>query len=216
MFKLNETNSVANQFLAELRDITVQGDSMRFRHNLRRLGSLLAYEISKELEYEEKEITTPLTTASIPMISAQPILMTILRAGVPFYDGFLEIFDKAYSGFIGAYRRKNEDVPDGFDIYLGYSAFPDITDKELIVIDPMLATGASLAKSLDKILEFGTPKKIHVAATIAAPEGVEYVLKNISAPIKIWTCALDEKLDEHKYIVPGLGDAGDLAYGEKL
>ncbi|BDD05894.1 uracil phosphoribosyltransferase [Aureibacter tunicatorum] len=216
LFILNQQPSIADQFLAELRDVRVQHDSMRFRNNLRRLGHLIAYEISKELDYTEKTINTPLAQANVKTLENQPILMTILRAGLPYYEGFRDVFDKSYSGFIGAYRRANEEAPDGFDIYLGYSAFPDITDKEIIVVDPMLATGASLCKSLNKVLEFGTPKMIHISATLAAPEGVEYLKKELNAPFKLWLCALDEKLNEKAYIYPGLGDAGDLAFGEKL
>ncbi|BDD10742.1 uracil phosphoribosyltransferase [Fulvitalea axinellae] len=216
IFSLNESASVANQFLAELRNVEVQNDSMRFRKNLKRLGVLMAYEISKSLKYEKKEFTTPLAKTEIPVLEHQPILLPILRAGLPYYEGFLDVFDKSYSGFIGAYRRKADDAPDGFDIYLGYSAFPDMTDKELIIIDPMLATGQSLAKSLNKVLEFGKPKMVHIAAVLSSPEGVEYLANNVEAPCRLWTCAMDEKLNEKAYIVPGLGDAGDLAYGEKL
>ena len=214
-FILNQTKSIANQFLRELRDINIQGDSMRFRKNLERLGSLLAYEISKDLEYENVLVSSPLGTSSIPIVKEQPILLTILRAGVPFYDGFLNVFDQSDSGFIGAYREVNPNLPHSFDIFLGYSATPKLKDKEVIIIDPMLATGASLVKSINELVKFGKPKKIHVAVTLAAPEGIEYLKENIDIPTKLWTCAVDEKLDEQAYIVPGLGDAGDLAFGAK-
>ncbi|WP_018692422.1 uracil phosphoribosyltransferase [Algicola sagamiensis] len=216
LFILNQNRSVANEFLAELRDVNVQGDSMRFRRNLRMLGNLLAYEVSKSLNYETQQVATPLGTAAIDRIESQPILLTILRAGLPFYDGFLDIFDKAYSGFIGAYRRHDETAEDGFDIYLGYSAFPDISGRDIIVVDPMLATGKSLAKSLNKILEMGQPRSIKIVAVIAAPEGVSYLQENVQSDVEIYLAAMDEKLNEKAYIVPGLGDAGDLAYGEKL
>ena len=216
IFILDKTNSVANQFLSELRDIETQKDSMRFRKNLERLGFLLAYEISKELDYKNKTTQTPLGISEIPLIQEQPILLTILRAGLPFYNGFLEVFDKAGSGFIGAYRKPNKDSKDGFDIFLGYSALPSIEGKEIILIDPMLASGASIVKSIKELLKLGTPKKIHLAITLCAPEGIEYLKTNTNTNVKLWTCALDEKLNEHAYIIPGLGDAGDLSFGSKL
>ncbi|SIS79996.1 uracil phosphoribosyltransferase [Belliella pelovolcani] len=216
MFILNQQNSIANTYLAEIRNVEVQHDRLRFRKNIERLGELLAYEISKSLSFKQTSITTPLKDTSINLISDQPILISVLRAAMPFYQGFLNIYDHADSGFIGAYRT--EEVKGGAEIEISllYQAAPNIDGKEVILIDPMLATGKSFLKSIENLQKNGLPKMIHIASVIAAPEGVAYLEQNIKLPYKLWTCALDEKLNSNSYIVPGLGDAGDLAFGEKL
>lgn len=179
------------------------------------MGEILAYEMSKSLEYVEKTITTPLTEAKVKVLSEQPVLIPILRAAVPFFDGVLNFFDHADAGFIGAYRS-NDFIRTG-EIQLGYSALPEVNDRVLILIDPMLATGKSLVDTTNQILEQGTPKHIHIITLIATPAGIEFVDKNLnSVPSDIWCGAIDKELNEKAYIIPGLGDAGDLAYGTKL
>ncbi|GAB5524038.1 MAG: uracil phosphoribosyltransferase [Roseivirga sp.] len=213
MFALNQENSVANNFLAELRDTRLQQDRLRFRTNLKRLGHLLAYEISKTFSFESKVITTPLADTTIPLMSDDLVLIPIMRAALPFYEGFLEVFDQAGAGFIGAWR-----VEEGADVeaVLNYQAAPDLTGKTVIVIDPMLATGKSLVKTVDSLMSHGTPKSLHLASVIAAPEGIDHLKKSLSMDYHLWTCAVDEKLNDQSYIVPGLGDAGDLSFGTKL
>jgi len=213
MFILSNHTSIANQFIAELRNIHVQKDRMRFRKNLERLGEILAYEISKTMDSRKIEIETPLAFTTMEVPCPTPVIVAVLRASLPFYQGFLNFFDNAESGFIGAFREeKGEEI----SINLGYHASPDITDKELILADPMLATGKSIIKSVDTLLSHGTPKMIHIAAAFAAPEGIEYLKTNLNIPFKLWVGAVDERLNSQSYIVPGLGDAGDLAFGEKL
>ncbi len=214
MFILNKTQSIADNFLSEIRDQSVQHDRLRFRHNLKRLGSLLAYEVSKDLQFTNESIQTPLTETTVSVMSDDIVIISILRAAIPFGEGFLDIFDKAEVGFIGAARQ--EANGNEIEIALDYKAAPDLAGKTLIIVDPMLATGKSLVKSINKLLTNGTPKIIHLASVIAAPEGIEYITKNLSLDFRIWTCAVDEKLNELSYIVPGLGDAGDLAFGPKL
>lgn len=210
---LTDTPSLANHYVAELRDVSVQGDSMRFRRNLERLGELLAYEISKTLPYQKTTITTPLSTTDTFLLAEQPVLATILRAGLPLYQGMLNYFDKAYSTFVGAYRVEEENTE--LQINMEYLASTDLHDKILILADPMLATGRSLVKSYKGMLRHGKPVQVHIAAAIAAPEGVAYLQQEIPEAT-IWLGALDERLNERSYIVPGLGDAGDLAFGPKI
>lgn len=213
MFILSHTSSIANQFLAELRNISIQNDRMRFRRNLERLGEVMAYEISKEMEFHTVAIQTPLTETTAEVLVQQPIVIPILRAAMPFFQGVLNYYDQADCGFVGAYRKEAEaDV----DIEFGYMAAPDIDGKEIILVDPMLATGKSFIKSIDNLLKYGTPSKLHIVAVIASPEGIAYIEKNLALPHKFWLCSLDEGLNGKYYIVPGLGDAGDLAYGSKL
>ncbi|MDE0558721.1 uracil phosphoribosyltransferase [Algoriphagus sp. NF] len=214
MFVLSETPSIASQFLSELRDRNIQTDSMRFRTNLRRLGNILAYELSKNLEYKAVEIETPLMKTNVLQLDEQVVLVSVLRASLPFYQGFLDFFDKAENGFIGAYRQ--EGNKDDLEINLGYYASPDLEGKTLIIIDPMLATGKSFIKSLESLFINGKPRKIHIAAVVAAPEGLAYIKENLSIPHQVWIGALDQGLNEQAYILPGLGDAGDLAFGPKL
>jgi uracil phosphoribosyltransferase len=213
MFILSDQPSIANQFLAELRDIYTQQDRMRFRKNLERLGELLAYEVSKTLSYQTKEVQTPLQSTQMELPVDQVVLVAVLRAALPFYQGFLNSFDQAESGFIGAFRQE-----DGGEIgvNLGYHASPQLDNKVLILVDPMLATGTSCVTALKTLLEHGNPKAIHIVAAFAAPEGVEYLSSHLNVSYSLWLGTLDEKLNSKSYIVPGLGDAGDLAFGEKL
>ena len=207
-------NSVANNFMAEIRDIEVQNDRLRFRKNLSRLGEILAYEMSKSLDFNEKNIKTPLTSMKQKVIDDQPVLISIMRAGMPFFDGVQRFFDHADAGFVGAYRAS--DFSTSNHIELSYFAVPDINEKILVIADPMLATGKSVVDSIAQLKKFGTPRKIFLLAVIAAPEGIKFVEDNLDVPIALWCGAIDEKLNDKAYIVPGLGDAGDLAYGPKL
>lgn len=212
---LSEKNSILNHFLGEIRDVNVHKDSMRFRRNIERIGEIIAYELSKELEYKAVEIQTPLGIKKTTQIANAIVLCSILRAGLSMHLGFLNYFDQAENGFISAYRHHpNND--DFFEIKVEYQAIADITDKCLLLIDPMLATGQSIVAVYKRLMERGTPKAIHIAVTIAAPEGIAYLKQHLPNNCHLWIGALDEKLDEHSYIVPGLGDAGDLAYGIKL
>ncbi|WP_057938443.1 uracil phosphoribosyltransferase [Algoriphagus resistens] len=214
MFVLSDTPSIANRFLREMRDIRIQGDRMRFRRNLERMGEIMAYEISKSFDYVSEEIETPLTSTSTLTLNEQPIIISVMRASLPFYNGFLNYFDQAGSGFIGAFR--DESQPGEITVQLGYHASPTVEERIIILADPMLATGKSLVESIQTILSHGTPKHIHIAAVIAAPEGIKYLKENVTCPYSLWLGAIDEKLNHQSYIVPGLGDAGDLAFGPKL
>lgn len=214
MFALNKENSVANNFLAELRDIHMQKDRLRFRNNLKRLGCLLAYEVSRKLTYQDLTVQTPLAQVKVPVMADQVVIIPILRAALPFYEGFLEVFDQAEAGFIGAWRIHGKD--DSVDADLNYQAAPNLAGKTVIVVDPMLATGKSLAKTVNSLLEHGKPEALHLASVIAAPEGIDYLNRTLTVDYELWTCAVDEKLNKNAYIVPGLGDAGDLAFGPKL
>lgn len=213
MFILNQVNSIANGMLKELRDKKIQQDRTRFRQNVEKLGSILAYEISKHLPYKTEKVETPLGTSTLQVLTEQPVLITVLRAGLPFFQGFQYLFDQADSGFIGAYRKENGEA---IAINLEYLAAPDLTGKQLIMIDPMLATGKSFVKSIEALLSHGKPAHVHIAALVAAPEGITFLKEKLQLPYSIYTCALDEKLNAQSYIVPGLGDAGDLCFGEKL
>ncbi len=211
---LGQANSLFNQFLSELRDQNIQQDRMRFRRNLERIGEIFAYEISKELEYEEKEVVTPLGTAKMRLLKEQPLLATILRAGLPLHEGMLNYFDQANNGFVSAYRKYDKE--EDFVIKLDYVSAPSIKDTVLIISDPMLATGGSLVASIKGLIEKGNPKKIHVVSVLASNEGIENLKKTFSKwEMTIWTGAIDDELTAKAYIVPGLGDAGDLAYGKK-
>ena len=211
---LTDTNSIANHFIAEMRDVTIQKDAMRFRKNMERLGEILAFEISKTLNYQLTTIQSPLAETTTNLLSEQPVLVTILRASLPFHQGFLTIFDRAENAFIGAYRGKHR--PDEtFDIQMDYLASPDLSDKTIILIDPMLATGKSLLKSYEALLTYGKPARVIIAAIIAAPEGLQFLQESIPNA-EYFVGTVDEKLNHKFYIVPGLGDAGDLSYGEKL
>ena len=213
IFSLSEHNSIANQFLAELRDKNVQSDRSRFRGNMKKLGQLMAYEISKKLAFHERIVETPLGESSVKVPVNQPVLLTVMRAGIPYFDGFLDYYNASECGFVGAYR---EESSEEIVIHLDYVAAPDVEGKDVIVIDPMLATGKSFIRAVQAIMKRGTPAHIYIAALVAAPEGIEYVEQNLTVPFSIFTCAVDENLNHQYYIVPGLGDAGDLSYGVKL
>lgn len=210
---LNRQNSVANQYLLELRDKNVQQNRARFRKNIERLGELMAYEISQKFQYASKNVQTPLGTAAVNMPVDNPVLITVLRAGLPYFIGFQNIFGEADCGFIGAYRKESET---NLTITLDYLATPTLEGRTIILVDPMLATGQSVIKAVNALMKHGKPKHVHIAALVAAPEGVELLNKNLTVPHDVWTWALDEKLNDLHYIVPGLGDAGDLSFGEKL
>lgn len=211
---LGATNSIFNQFIAELRDAEIQQDRMRFRRNLERIGEIFAYEISKTFSYKPYEVTTPLGVAEMQLFDEQPILATILRAGLPLHQGLLNFFDKADNAFITAYRKY--DKSEAFDIRVEYISSPDISDKILILSDPMLATGASVAKTLKSMLTIGTPRHIHIVSALASVEGIEYIKRHFSlGNLTIWVGGVDDELTAQAYIVPGLGDAGDLAFGKK-
>ena len=218
MFILNQQNSIANHFLAEIRDVNHQQDRLRFRKNLERLGEIMAYEVSKALQYDVQSVKTPLKAVQLDLLEQQPILISVLRASLPFFHGFLNYFDNADSGVIGAFRKppSPNDGNHEIEIDLKYLAAPSIEGKTLIIIDPMLATGKSFMKSVDSLLGHGTPSQIEIVTTIAAPEGLAYIKKKLKLPHRCWTCALDEELNSKSYIIPGLGDAGDLAFGPKL
>jgi uracil phosphoribosyltransferase len=210
---LNRQDSVANQYLLELRDKTIQQNRARFRKNVERLGELMAYEISKKFEYASSQVTTPLGVSTVHVPKNNPVLITVLRAGLPYFIGFQNIFGEADCGFIGAYRKESEA---NLTIALDYLATPSLEDRTVILVDPMLATGQSVIKAVNALLKHGKPKHVHVAALVAAPEGVALLNQNLAISHEVWTWALDEKLNEQHYIVPGLGDAGDLSFGEKL
>lgn len=212
---LSEKNSILNHFLSQIRDVNVQKDSMRFRRNIERIGEIMAYEMSQSFDYESIDVPTPLGLKNTTKISDQLVLCSILRAGLTLHQGFLNYFDNAENGFISAYRHHpNHD--DYFDILVEYQAIADLNGKNVLLLDPMLATGQSIVAVFNKLMERGSPKEIHIAVIIAAPEGISYLEKNLPSNCHLWIAALDEKLNEKSYIIPGLGDAGDLAYGNKL
>jgi uracil phosphoribosyltransferase len=207
-------NSILNQFIAELRDIEVQKDSLRFRYNLERLGEIFAYEISRKLVYETKEVVTPLGIANVPVLTEYPVLATILRAGLPFHQGFLNFFDKSENAFISAFRRHHKDGT--FSINLEYASVTEIENKVVILCDTMLASGSSMVLAYRELISHGKPKHTHIVAAVTNVEGLEYVKKNISKnDITLWVGAIDDEMTAQSYIVPGLGDAGDLAFGKK-
>ncbi|MES2545384.1 MAG: uracil phosphoribosyltransferase [Bacteroidota bacterium] len=212
---LSENNSVLNHFLGQIRNIEIQKDQLRFRRNLERIGEIMAYEISKELKYKSIAIHTPLGSKNTTEIDNPIVLCSILRAGLPLHNGFLNYFDAAENGFVSAYRhhKENEAV---FDILVEYKAIPSLENKNLILIDPMLATGKSMVAVFEKLLDNEKTNEIHIAVVIAAPEGIEFLKTNLPSHCHLWIAAIDEKLNEKDYIVPGLGDAGDLAFGNKL
>lgn len=212
VINLSEQNSLVNTWVAELRDVTVQTDRMRFRRNLQRIAEIAAYEISKLLDWETYDVETPLGSSPAIRLKKQPVLATILRAGLPMHEGLLNYFDKADNAFISAYRKHHRD--GSFEIKLEYVSCPDLDGKVLIIADPMLATGASLVKTIEELVGEGSPAQIHIVCAIACTVGIEYVHRN--APnVKIWCGDIDDELTAKGYIVPGLGDAGDLAYGPK-
>lgn len=212
--ELVKQHSVAGQFLAELRDVGVQGDPMRFRRNLERIGEVIAYELSRTLEYEMREVTTPLGVAQVAALREQPVLATILRAGLPMHQGMLNYFDRADNAFVSAYRKHRKGT-DAFDIEVEYLSSPSLEDRIVVLCDPMLATGQSMVLVYRALLKLGRPKALHVVSAIASAEGLEYAKLHLPAGTRFWIGAVDEEMTAQSYIVPGLGDAGDLAYGRK-
>lgn len=210
---LNHNNSILNRFIAEIRDAIIQKDRMRFRRNLERIGEIAAVEISRKMNYEAKEVVTPLGIANVQLPKDLPVLATILRAGLPMHQGLLNYFDDADNAFISAYRKHHKD--GSFDIRLEYVSSPDLNNRLVILSDPMLATGQSIVMTYKAMLEKGRPSHTHIVAALASTEGVEYVKKHLPQGITLWIGAVDEELTAQSYIVPGLGDAGDLAFGEK-
>ena len=213
---LCDQHSLVSHFMRQLRDRNIQQDRMRFRANVHRLGQIMAYEISKRLDYNIIATETPLATAQTPVISSQLVVATILRAGLALHDGFLSYFDTAENAFVSAYRQYR-DGSDEFDVHIEYLASPSIEGKTLIITDPMLATGRSMELAYRALITRGMPAHIHVASVIATDQAVDWVKQTLPADrTTIWTCDLDHVLNAHSYIVPGLGDAGDLLYGEQL
>lgn len=214
VINLGQKNSVLNKFVAQMRDREIQKDSMRFRRNLERVGEIFAYEISQTLNASAKDVVTPLGIASVPVYDDRLVVATILRAGLPLHQGILNFFDDAQNAFVAAYRKY--DKGEGFHIEIEYASTPDLTDKVLILADTMLATGASLEVALNKLWDEGEPMHTHLVCPIASAYAVEYLQKNLPADkVTLWVATIDEELTSHSYIVPGLGDAGDLAYGIK-
>lgn len=216
VINLSEHNSVLNHFLREIRDVNIQGDSLRFRTNIERIGEVMAIEMSKTLHYEQTDVQTPLGIAPVNLISEKLVLATILRAGLPLYQGFLHVFDRAENAFLSAYRRVNE--AGKLEIVAEYMAAPSMEGKTLVIADPMLATGMSMESSYLALLKHGKPRHTHLCCTIGTPQAIEYLRTalNDSEDVTLWCAAIDPVLNEKKYIVPGLGDAGDLCFGEKL
>ncbi len=209
----SKTNSILSTFLAEIRDVEIQGDPMRFRRNLERIAEVIVYELSKELPYVDRDVTTPLGQATIPVLESQPVLATILRAGLGMHQGMLNYFDRAESAFISAYRKHSS--AEDFEIFVEYIAAPRIDNKILILSDPMLATGGSMVTVYKAIMQQGTPLKTYVVAAIATPDALDYCKKHLPPTTEYFIGAIDDELTAQSYIVPGLGDAGDLAYGVK-
>jgi uracil phosphoribosyltransferase len=213
---LSQQNTVLNKFIAQIRDKSVQSDSMRFRRNMERIGEITAYELSKEFSYSPRTVETPLGEAVVQCIDDRIVIATILRAGLPFHQGFLNYFDDAQNAFVSAYRKSTKDGK--FTVKVEYISCGDLEGKTLLLVDPMLATGSSLVLAYNALCERGgTPAHTHVAAVIASEQGVDYVMKNMPRQsTSVWVAAVDEELTSRSYIVPGIGDAGDLAYGEKI
>ncbi|MBD5232423.1 MAG: uracil phosphoribosyltransferase [Bacteroidales bacterium] len=211
-----DTPSLVSRYMLELRDVNIQTDPMRFRHNLERIGQIMAYEISKRLDYKQVDVQTPLGISPSLTPADGIVLGTILRAGLPLHQGFLSYFDRAENAFVSAYRKYREKGGDQFDVLIEYLASPSIEGKVLLLVDPMLATGASMELGYRALLSKGTPKHIHVASVIASQQAVNYIKRTFPEDkTTVWIGAIDPELNDHSYIIPGLGDAGDLAYGEK-
>lgn len=214
VINLGAGNSIFNQFILEIRDATIQKDRMRFRRNMERMGEIFAYEISKRLKYQGKEVITPLGQVEVKTIKEMPILATVLRAGLPLHQGLLNYFDQSDNAFISAYRKHHRD--NEFEIKVEYSSCPSIEGNTLILADPMLATGSSMELSWKTLIaDYGVPTHTHIVCAIASSEGLDYLIKSLPENITVWVGAIDEELTAQAYIVPGLGDAGDLAFGRK-
>ncbi|MBO5611471.1 MAG: uracil phosphoribosyltransferase [Prevotella sp.] len=216
IINLSEQNSVLNRYMAEIRDAEYQKNRLLFRNNIQRIGEMMAFEISKMFDYQPQEVTTPLGVANINMPEQDIVIATVLRAGLPFHQGFLNVFDHAENGFVSAYRMYTNREHTEVGIHTEYMAAPSVEGKTLIIVDPMLATGGSMAASYEALMKSGKPKKVHIACVIAVPEGLEVLKDTVSEDTTIWCAAIDAGMNEHKYIVPGFGDAGDLCFGEKL
>ncbi|WP_299323686.1 uracil phosphoribosyltransferase [uncultured Maribacter sp.] len=212
---LGDENSVLNQFISEIRDTHIQKDAMRFRRNIERIGEILGYEFSKELAYNSKNIETPLGNKSMHLIQDQVVICSILRAGLPLHQGLLNYFDTAENGFISAFR-KHEGDEDNFEVIVDYFAAPSLEGKVLVLTDPMLATGRTLENVLEGLKKHGTPKQIHIVSVIGSQLGIDFVKSVFPTDTHLWIAAVDPELNARGYIIPGIGDAGDLAYGEKL
>ncbi len=215
IFNLAKENSILNSFISELRDVKIQKDSMRFRRNIERIGEILGYEMSKSLQYNTTTIETPLGNCKMSLLNNDIVLCSILRAGVPLHNGLLNYFDDAENAFISAYRHHKEK-PDSFEIIVEYLACPSLENKTLILADPMLATGQSMLATFEALKPFGKPKNVHLVSVIGAQEGVDFLNDNFSEDTNLWIATIDPELSDKGYIVPGLGDAGDLAFGQKL
>ena len=213
---LSEQNSILNLYMAELRDKKYQQNRLLFRNNIRRIGELMAVEVSRTLEYKPKTVNTPLGTLEIPIPKDDIVVATVLRAGLPFHEGFLNVFDHAENAFVSAYRMYTNREHTEVGVHTEYMASPSVKGKTLIIADPMLATGGSMAASIEALCKTGKPKKIHIACVIAAPEGIEVIKEVLPEDAYVWCAAIDPGMNEHKYIVPGFGDCGDLCFGEKL
>ena len=212
---LSLQNSILNTFVSEIRDVEIQKDSMRFRRNIERIGEILGYEMSKVLNYKKSTVNTPLGTCDIPLLNNDIVLCSVLRAGIPLHNGLLNYFDAAENGFISAYRHHKHN-PEGFEIIVEYLACPNLENKTLILADPMLATGQSVVAAFKALKPFGVPKEIHLVSIIGTNEGVGFIQDYFDEKSQLWIAAIDGHLNDKGYIVPGLGDAGDLAFGEKL
>ncbi|MHA7942487.1 uracil phosphoribosyltransferase [Formosa sp. 3Alg 14/1] len=212
---LSTENTILNVFMSELRDKTIQKDNMRFRRNIERIGEILAYELSKSLHYNSTSVDTPLDMAKVDLPENDIVICSILRAGIPLHNGLLNYFDAAENAFISAYRQ-HKSSPKSFEIVVEYLACPSLENKTLILADPMLATGQSMVATFEALKPFGTPKEIHLVSVIGAQQGVDYIENHFNADAHLWIATVDESLNEKGYIVPGLGDAGDLCFGEKL
>ena len=209
-----ETPSLVSQYMTELRDVNIQGDMLRFRRNLQRIGGIMAYEISRRMSYVKEEITTPLAVMQSDVLAEKVVLATIFRAGIPFHQGFLDFFDSAQNAFVSAYRKYREK--ENFDVFIEYIASPRLDGKTLVLVDPMLATGSSMELAYRALLTKGEPAHVHIASIIASQAAIDYVKSTVPADkTTVWVGAIDAEINSHSYIVPGLGDAGDLAYGVK-
>ncbi len=211
-----EQNSVMNQYMAELRDKTYQKNRLLFRNNVQRIGEMMAFELSKTLTYKAKTVTTPLGTLDIPVPKDDLLIATVLRAGLPFHEGFLHVFDKAANGFVSAYRMYTNREHTEVGIHTEYMAAPSCKGKTLVIVDPMLATGGSMAASYEALVKTGHPKEVHICCVIATPEGLDVLRQTLPDDATVWCAAIDPGMNANKYIVPGFGDCGDLCYGEKL
>lgn len=216
IINFSEQNSIINQYMSELRDKSYQRNRLLFRHNIQRIGEMMAYEVSKTMDYKPKTVTTPLGTLEIPLPKDDVLIATVLRAGLPFHEGFLRVFDHADNGFVSAYRMYTNREHTEVGVHTEYMAAPSVKGKTLIICDPMLATGGSMAASIEALQKTGKPRKIHICCVIATPEGIDVIKQALPDNATIWCAAIDPGMNANKYIVPGFGDAGDLCYGEKL